>query len=160
MPDIVIARDDPRRHDVCLLLEAHLSFAHETSPADHVHALDVERLVEPGVSFFSARRDGTLLGVGALREIEAGHGEIKSMHTTASARGMGVGRAMLGHLLGEAESRGYRRVSLETGTMEAFAPARALYQSAGFRICPPFAEYTVNPFSVCMTLELGGTGIA
>lgn len=150
----MISIDDPRREDVQALLHAHLGFAREHSPPEDIHALDTNGLLSPAVSFFSVRREGDLLGVGALKEIGEGHGEIKSMHTAASARGNGVGRAMLDHLLATARARGYRRVSLETGTMEAFAPARALYESAGFSACPPFAGYWESPYSVCMTLEL------
>ena len=136
------------------LLERHLAFAHEVTPEGHVHALDVDRLVDPSVTFFSARRDGELLGVGALRELDALHGEVKSMHTTPAARRHGVGRAMVEHLVDVARDRGYARVSLETGTMEAFAPARELYVAVGFVPCPPFGEYTANPHSVCMTRAL------
>jgi putative acetyltransferase len=154
MPEFVIERDDPRREDVQALLHSHLSFAAEHSPPEDVHALDTDGLAAEGISFFSLRSDGVLLGVGALKEVEPGHGEIKSMHTAAAARGQGVGRAMLDHLLSTARQRGYRRVSLETGTMDAFAAARALYASAGFVVCPPFSTYWESPYSVCMTLEL------
>ena len=151
---VVVAIEDPRTDDVRLLLERHLTFAHEVTPADHVHALDVERLLEPAVTFFAARRAGELLGVGALKELDATHGEIKSMHTAAAARRQGVGRAMVEHLLGVARERGYARVSLETGTDEEFVAARSLYAALGFTPCEPFAEYTVNPYSTCMTIEL------
>jgi putative acetyltransferase len=151
---LVIAIDDPRAVDVRALLEAHLGFAHDTSPPEHVHALGVEGLLDPAVTFFSARRDGLLVGVGALRELDARHGEIKSMHVTASQRGTGIGRAIVDHLITVAAGRGYRRVSLETGTGDAFAPARALYRAVGFAPCEPFGEYTANPYSACMTMEL------
>lgn len=153
--DLSIATEDPRNADVTALLETHLAFAHEVTPAGHVHALGVEGLLHPAVTFFGARAEGRLVGVGALRELDPSHGEIKSMHTHRSARGLGVGAAIVDHLLATARARGYSRVSLETGTMEAFAPARALYQRMGFAPCPPFADYTDNPFSTCMTLELG-----
>ena len=150
----MIAEDDPLRPDVTALLERHLAFAHEVTPEGHVHALDVHRLLDPSVTFFSARRDGALLGVGALRELDPSHGEVKSMHTAPAARRQGVGRAMVEHLLAVARARGYDRVSLETGTMDAFAPARELYLAIGFVPCAPFGEYTANPHSVCMTLAL------
>ena len=150
----MIAEDDPLRPDVTALLERHLGFAHEVTPAGHVHALDVHRLLDPSVTFFSARRDGELLGVGALRELDPSHGEVKSMHTAPAARRQGVGRAMVEHLLAVARARGYERVSLETGTMDAFAPARELYLAIGFVPCAPFGEYTANEHSVCMTLAL------
>lgn len=147
--------DDPRRDDVRRLLSAHLTFANLHSPPEDVHALDVSALLDPSISFYSARtEDGSLLGVGALKELDRTHGELKSMHTGETSRGKGVGRAMLQHLLAVARDRGYQRVSLETGPMEAFTPARSLYASAGFAVCKPFADYTDSPYSVCMTLPL------
>jgi putative acetyltransferase len=151
---IAIAADDPRAPDVQALLAAHLAFAHEHSPPEDVYALDADRLVDVAIDFYSARADGQLLGVGALRRLDDAHAEIKSMHTAATARGRGVGRAMLLHLLAEARGRGCQRVSLETGTMDAFAPARELYASVGFAPCPPFADYRPSPHSICMTLPL------
>jgi putative acetyltransferase len=151
---VVVDRDDPRRDDVRALLAVHLAFADEHSPPEDVHALDVEGLREPGVTFFSARVDGDLLAVGALRRIDAEHAEIKSMHTAAAARGRGYGRAMVHHLLRVAREEGCRRVSLETGTMAAFAAARELYASVGFTPCPPFADYPVSRNSTWMTLVL------
>ena len=150
-----IAVDDPAAEDVRALLAAHLAFAHQHSPPEDVHALGVEGLLDPAVTFFSARAGGRLLAVGALRHIDGGHAEIKSMHTAAWARGRGVGRALLDHLVAEARARGYRRLSLETGTMAAFAPARALYAAAGFLPCEPFGSYRHSPNSTCMTLWLG-----
>jgi putative acetyltransferase len=152
--DLVIAVDDPRIDDVRTLLDRHLAFAREVTPPDHVHAMEVDDLVDPAVTFFSARRAGVLLGVGALKRLDESHAEVKSMHTSESARGEGVGRAMVGHLLAVAGDRGYQRVSLETGTMDAFAPARSLYTTVGFKPCAPFGEYTVNPHSVYMTIDL------
>lgn len=158
MSDLVIAIDDPRTPDVRSLLETHLAYSHDVTPPGHVHALDLDGLLDQSVTLFSARIDGALAGVGALRQQETSHGEIKSMHTALSFRRRGVGRAMLAHLLAVAREREYRRVSLETGTMDAFAPARALYSRAGFRNCEPFGDYTSNPHSVCMTLELAHAG--
>jgi putative acetyltransferase len=148
---LVIAPDDPRRDDIRSLLEAHLAFANEHSPPEDVHALDLDGLLSEEISFFSVRADGVLLGVGALKHLDAQHVEIKSMHTTRDSRGRGVGRAMLEHLLATARDRGYRRVSLETGTMEAFTPARTLYESAGFTSCEPFADYLPSPNSAFFT---------
>jgi putative acetyltransferase len=152
--DQVIGVDDPRADDVRALLEAHLEFARAVTPAEHVHALDVDGLLDPTVTFFSARRDGALVGVGALKALDDAHAELKSMHTVEAARNKGVGRAMVECLLAVATARGYQRVSLETGTMDAFAPARGLYESAGFTPCAPFGEYSENPHSVCMTITL------
>jgi putative acetyltransferase len=149
-----IAPDDPTAGDVRALLTQHLNFAHANGPPESVHALDVSGLLDPSVSFYSLRDGGELLAVGALRELGDGHAEIKSMHTAQAARGRGLGRAMLTHLLAEARSRGARRVSLETGTVAAFAPARALYTSAGFRPCGPFGDYQPMHTSTFMTLEL------
>ena len=152
--DLVIAVDDPRIDDVRTLLDRHLAFAREVTPPDHVHAMEVDDLLGPGVTFFSARRDGALLGVGALKRLDEAHAELKSMHTSEAARGQGVGRAMVDHLLAVATEGRYQRVSLETGTMDAFAPARSLYTKVGFKPCAPFGEYTVNPHSAYMTLDL------
>jgi putative acetyltransferase len=155
---LIIAVADPDAADVRGVLERHLAFAREVTPPGHVHALDTGAWSDPDLTFFGARRDGSLLGVGAIRRLDAAHAELKSMHTRAEARGQGVGRAMLDHLLRVAETGGYRRVSLETGTSDAFAAARSLYLRAGFRPCAPFGQYTVNPHSVCMTLTLAGPG--
>ena len=152
--DLVIAIDDPRIDDVRTLLDRHLAFARDVTPPDHVHAMEVDDLLGPAVTFFSARRDGVLLGVGALKRLDETHAELKSMHTSKTARGRGVGRAMVDHLLAVAADRGYQRVSLETGTGDAFVPARSLYTKIGFEPCAPFGEYTVNPHSACMTIEL------
>ena len=155
MPGLVIVEDDPGAPDVRALLARHLEFAHLHSPPEDVYALDSEALRrDVEVTFFSARLDGEVVGVGALRRLDSAHAEIKSMHTTAAARGRGVGRAVLTQLLQVARERGFERVSLETGTMAAFAPARALYASAGFAACLPFAGYRASPNSVCMTLGL------
>jgi putative acetyltransferase len=149
-----IAGDDPRGDDVTRLLAAHLAFANEHSPPEDVHALDVSGLLDPSVSFFSFRLDGQLLGVGALKRLDAHHAELKSMHTAAAARRQGVGRAMLLHLIGVARDRGFLRLSLETGTMEAFEPARSMYAAAGFVPCGPFDAYVPSPNSTYMTLWL------
>ncbi len=132
-----------------------MAFANQHSPPEDVHALDVEALLDPAVTFFGYRRAGRLLAIGALRRMDAEHAEVKSMHTASDARGQGIGRAMLAHLIGEARARGYRRLSLETGTMAAFEAARALYASAGFIPCEPFGSYFHSPNSACMTLSLG-----
>lgn len=154
MPGMIIGLDDPRRSDIRALLESHLALMRQVSPPEHVHALDIDGLLAPTVSFYSLRENELLLGVGALKELDHRHGEIKSMHTRSDQRGRGLGRLMLDHLLTTARSRRYQRVSLETGTMDEFAPARDLYTSTGFEVCEPFADYWVNQYSVCMTLAL------
>ena len=157
MGEFVVGPDDPRADDVRALLATHVAFGRRHSPPEDAHALDVAGLLADGVSFFSvrARSDGRLLGVGALRLIDGSHAELKSMHTAEAARGQGVGRVMVEHLLDVARSLGCKRVSLETGSMAAFAPARALYASVGFVPCEPFADYRSSPNSAYMTLELG-----
>ena len=151
---LVIATDDPTADDVRALLERHLAFAREVTPPEGVHALGVDGLADPGVSFFSARRDGRLLGIGALKQLDEAHAELKSLHTAEAARGQGVGRALVEHLLSVAADRDCRRVSLETGIMEAFAPARALYTQMGFTPCEPFGDYLGSPTSACMTIVI------
>lgn len=154
MGEFMVLLDDPEAHDVSALLERHLEFANSHGPREDVHALDVTGLTDNSVTFFSIREDGTLLGVGALKELDASHAELKSIHTAESARGRGVGRAIVHHLLSVARQRGFSRVSLETGAMEAFAPSRALYEASGFEFCEPFAGYRPSPNSVFMTMRL------
>jgi putative acetyltransferase len=154
MPEGTISIDDPRAEDVRGLLERHLAFANVHSPPEDVHAFAVDALLDPAVTFFSFRLTGQLLGVAALKQLDEHHAEVKSMHTAQEARGRGIGRAMVDHLIRVAHNRGLRRVSLETGSMSAFAPARRLYASAGFRPCGPFGDYAPSPNSTYMTLLL------
>jgi putative acetyltransferase len=154
MTNGVISADSPLAPDVRELLDRHLAFTTATSPPEHMHAMNADALLDPAVSFFSYRRDGVLLGVGALKRLDDAHAEVKSMHTAQAARGTGIGRAMLEHLLAVARQHGFRRVSLETGTMAEFAPARALYASAGFAPCEPFADYRPSPDNTFMTLAI------
>ncbi|MGD0811357.1 MAG: GNAT family N-acetyltransferase [Acidimicrobiales bacterium] len=149
-----ISIDDPQAADVRALLGRHLAFANLHSPPQDVHALDVAGLLDPAITFYSFRANGELLGVGALKRLDGEHAELKSMHTAEAARGRGIGRAMLVHLLGVARQEGFSRVSLETGSMAAFAPARSMYAKAGFSECAPFGDYIWSPNSVCMTLSL------
>lgn len=154
MPEGEISIDDPRAGDVRELLERHLAFAHRHTPPEDVYALGVEGLVDPAVTFFSFRHEADLLGVGALKQLDGRHGELKSMHTAQAARGRGIARALLDHLIGVARERGLVQVSIETGTMAAFAPARSLYASAGFTPCGPFGDHDPSPNSIFMTLSL------
>jgi len=154
MATVEISIDDPARPDVSALLAEHLADMHATSPAESVHALDVSALKVPGLSFWTARADEVLLGCGALKELDPGHGEIKSMRTTSAARGTGVGRAMLAYLLEVGRERGYARISLETGTQDYFLPARTLYVAHGFVECGPFGDYRLDPHSAYFTREL------
>jgi putative acetyltransferase len=139
--EAVISVDDPRRPQVRALLERHLTFCQTETPPEHSFALDVDGLLDPAVTFVSYRDGDTVLGVAAIKELGTADVEVKSMHTRAEARGRGVGRALLGHLLDIARARGYRRVFLETGTTPGFAAARALYESAGFTPTGPFGGY-------------------
>jgi putative acetyltransferase len=157
VPNVII-EGDPRKPDVRALLRRHLEFALTQSPPEHSFALDVDGLVDPAITFYSYRDGGALLGVGALKELDTWHGEIKSMHTAERARGRGVGRAMLSHLVAVARTRGYRQVSLETGTMAAFEPARSLYADAGFVPCGPFADYRPSDDNFFMTLGVAPAG--
>lgn len=149
-----ISVDDPRAEDVRELLERHLVYAKAHSPPEDVHALDVDGLLDPGITLFSFRVDGVLFGVGALKRLDGDHAELKSMHTAEAARGGGIGRAMVNHLTRVARDRGYRFVCLETGSMQAFAPSRSLYASAGFKPCGPFGDFGPSQHSTFMTLSL------
>ncbi len=139
---------------VLALLDAHLEHMYETSPPESVHALTLDELRAPGVTFYSAWEGDDLLGVGALKELSSKHGEIKSMRTAAAHLGKGVAARLLRHLVGVARDRGYRRLSLETGTGEAFEPAHRLYLKFGFVECGPFADYAHDSFSRFMTLPI------
>ncbi|MGP4032111.1 GNAT family N-acetyltransferase [Pseudarthrobacter sp. 1C304] len=156
---IRIDRDNPGRADVRQLLAEHLADMFATSPAESVHALDPAALAGPGISFWTAREDGELLGCGALKQLGTGasgakQGEIKSMRTAAHARGQGVATLLLNHIVDEARRGGYGRLYLETGSQDFFKPARRLYRRHRFEICPPFVGYTEDPNSVFMTLAL------
>jgi putative acetyltransferase len=153
MADEQITADDPREPDVRALLERHREFALAQTPPEHSFALDLDKLPDPAITFFGFRAHGILPGIGAIKCLSPDHAEIKSMHTAGAARGRWIGRAMLTHLLEAARTRGLRRVSLETGTTAAFAPARALYHSAGFISCGPFASYQPSDDNLFMTLE-------
>lgn len=153
--DVRVGVEDPRTQDVQHVQAAHLAFARQHTPPEDVHALTPAGLSSGTLTVYGARTvDGQLLAIGALQQVEPGHAELKSMHTVASARGQGVGRTLLQHLLAAAAEVGYARVSLETGTMPAFAPARALYTAIGFVTCPPFGGYSDSPSRLCMTMRL------
>jgi putative acetyltransferase len=149
-----IRRDDLRGPEIAVFLQEHLRDMHRVSPPESVHALDLESLRQPDITFWTIWDAGTLAGCGALKELDPRHAEIKSMRTASSHRRQGVAKQLLQHLLAEAKRRGYTRVSLETGAMDFFLPARALYASCGFEYCPPFADYRDDPNSVFMTKAL------
>jgi putative acetyltransferase len=149
-----IREDDLTGPEIAALLQAHLTLMRSTSPEESAHALDIEGLRQPNITFWSVWDDGQLLGCGALKELDPMHGEIKSMHTTAACRGRGIAGKLLRHILDVAMSRGYRRVSLETGSTDHFLPARNLYAKHGFVTTGPFAGYGPDPHSAFMTLQL------
>lgn len=146
--------DDLSRPEIHDLLNEHLRHMHELSPPESVHALALDAYRQPGLTLWSAWDGPQLLGCGGLKEIDTRHGEIKSMRTPAVLRGRGAGRAILAHLIDVARARGYERLSLETGTGEAFTAAQRLYASAGFSVCGPFEGYQDDPYSVFMTMRL------
>lgn len=146
--------DDVRGHAVISLLEEHLRCMAEVSPPESRHALDLEGLRKADVTFWSIWEEDNLAGCGALKELSPLHGEIKSMRTSQAYLRRGVASQLLTHLLGEAKRRGHTRLSLETGSMAYFEPARQLYRRFGFRECAPFATYREDPNSVFMTMEL------
>jgi putative acetyltransferase len=150
--------DDLSRPAIHALLDEHLQSMHALSPPGSVHALDLEALRKPGMTFWSAWEGSLLLGCGALKELDSKHAEIKSMRTPAALRRHGAGRAILTHIIGVASARAYERLSLETGATEAFWPAHRLYESFGFVSCGPFGDYTEDPHSVFMTLRLKPLG--
>ena len=151
---MIIKIDDLQHPAIHALLNEHLQNMYELSPPESVHALDLEKLRAPDITFWTAWEDDVLLGCGALKELDHKHGEIKSMRTPLAHRRKGAGRAILTHMIEVAKERSYERLSLETGTAEAFIPARKLYQSFGFTYCEPFGDYTDDPNSVFMTLRL------
>ena len=154
MPNFTIKLDDLMSPQIAELLADHLREMNEHSPPDSVHALDLENLRRPEITFWSIWDGEELVGCGALKELDEKHAEIKSMRTDPKYRGRGAGKLMLRHILDQAKQRGYQRLSLETGSMAAFEPARRLYAAHGFTPCGPFADYTLDPHSVFMTLEL------
>jgi putative acetyltransferase len=151
-----IAIDPLEGSRIAALLQAHLDEMHRISPPESVHALDLSRLRAPDITFWSAYEGDTLLGCAALRALDATHGEVKSMRTTPQARRRGVAAALLEQVMTEARRRGYRRLSLETGSQPEFAPARALYARFGFVECGPFGDYRLDPCSTFMTRAMAG----
>lgn len=146
--------DDLRSEGIVQLLRDHMADMHASSPPESIHALDVEALKHPSITFWCLESDAEVLGCVALKELDAQHGEIKSMRTTAAARNRGVASRLLEHLVTEAKTRQYQRLSLETGSQDFFLPARRLYEKYGFGYCEPFADYQPDPNSRFMTLVL------
>ena len=149
-----IITDDLTGVEIAELLREHLANMAENSPPESIHALDLENLRKPDITFWSAWDSNDLLGCGALKELDPAHGEIKSMRTAIPHRRKGVAAMMLAHILAEARRRHYERLSLETGSVPAFIPARKLYLRFGFMECGPFADYIEDPYSIFMTKKL------
>jgi len=146
--------DDLRGSEITQLLREHIENMAQNSPPESMHALSLDELRKPEITFWSVWNDRELLGCGALKELDPQHGEIKSMRTASRHRRKGVAAVLLEHILAEAKKRNYKKVSLETGSMDAFAPAHSLYARFGFKECGPFADYIEDPNSVFMTKEL------
>jgi len=151
---LLIRVDDVTGPEICSLVREHLQGMSSLSPPESVHALGLAALRAPEITFWSAWLQGDLAGCGALKALDAAHGEIKSMRTASRHLRKGVAAALVSHIIDEARRRSYRRLSLETGAVEGFAPAHRLYERFGFVRCGPFANYREDPFSVCMTREL------
>jgi len=149
-----ILKDNLSGPEIQDLLREHLSDAYRNSPPDSVYALDLTELKKPDISFWSAWENGVLLGCGALKELDKTHGEIKSMRTATAALNRGVGSMVVTHIIEQARARGYKRLSLETGNNQPYAPARGLYLKFGFEYCGPFADYEDGAFSLFMRLDL------
>ena len=146
--------DDLNGPEIARLLREHLQGMALHSPPESIHALDIDALRKPDITFWSVWESSELMGCGAIRHLDPLHGEIKSMRTAAAHLRKGVATRLMHHILEEARHRSYRRLSLETGSMAAFAPARRLYASFGFVECAPFADYVEDPNSVFMTTEI------
>ncbi|WP_299491836.1 GNAT family N-acetyltransferase [uncultured Shewanella sp.] len=147
--------DDLNNGAVVQLLREHLEDMYATSPSESVHALDVNALTTPEITFFSCWENNELLGCAAIKELNAKHAELKSMRTSNHARKSGVGTRILKHILKVSADRGYTKISLETGSQPFFKPARHLYEKFGFQYCDPFSDYKLDPYSQFMSYALG-----
>ena len=148
---IVITTEKSLTDELAQVLQAHWHFCTSSTPIEHVYALNASKLFSPDITVFGARIDGELVGIGAMRKLDAHQAELKSMHTLAESRGLGVGKAIVAHIEDFARSRGIERMSLETGTNEAFKPARELYKSLGYNSCDAFGDYVLSEDNMCMT---------
>jgi putative acetyltransferase len=151
---VQIVVDDLTGPDIAGFLEEHLREMRSITPLESKHALDLEALRRPDVTFWSVLDGGTLVGCGALKRLDAGHAEVKSMRTATDRKRSGVASLLLEHIVAEARRMGYLRLSLETGSDDFFLPARRLYAKHGFEPCDPFADYREDPHSCYMTMEL------
>jgi putative acetyltransferase len=151
---MVIRIGELRHKEIISLLQEHHEDMLLHSPPESVHALDISALEAPNITFWSLWLDNTLAGVGALKEIDTTHGEIKSMRTSTDYLRKGIAGKLLDHIINQANMRSYKKLSLETGTMDAFVPAQKLYQRFGFEVCEPFGDYKEDPYSMFMTKTL------
>jgi len=149
--DLVITIEKSLSEELSQLLQAHWVFCTTTTPIEHVYALDASKLFTPDITVFGARVLGELVGVGAIRKLDADHAELKSMHTLAKSRGNGIGKAMVAHIESFAKVQGIKRIGLETGPNEPFKPARELYKSLGYEECEAFGDYVLSEYNTCMT---------
>ncbi|CAM3637193.1 GNAT family N-acetyltransferase [Marinicrinis lubricantis] len=149
-----IRQDDLSGPAIAALIGEHLNSMTLHSPPESIHALNLDKLKQPDITFWTVWENDELLGCGALKELDDKHGEIKSMRTATAHLRKGVARQMLEYIIEEAKRRGYERLSLETCTPDAFIPARKLYEKFGFEYCEPFADYTLDPYSAFMTKVL------
>lgn len=149
--EIVIQTEKSPTDELAQVLQAHWLFCTSSTPIEHVYALDASKLFSADITVFGARINGELVGVGAMRKLDGDHAELKSMHTLAKSRGLGVGKAIVAHIEDFARSSGIERISLETGTSEAFKPARELYKSLGYKSCEAFGDYLLSEDNMCMT---------
>ncbi len=149
-----IVVDELTSQEIADFLDQHIKEMKSVSPPESKHALDLEGLRSELITFWSVYENGSLVGCGAIKELDLAHAEIKSMRTAQHARGKGVASNLLTHILNVSRARGYKHISLETGSMDYFIPARQLYRKYGFNECPPFAQYKEDPNSIFMTLTL------
>jgi putative acetyltransferase len=152
--DPLIQKETPTGLDLVLLFARHTADMHTDTPPESIHMMDASELDTPDVHFFVLRHAGGPIAMGAFKIFDGSHAEIKSMHVLSEHRGQGHSRVMLAHLVAAAQAAGVTRLSLETGSQDAFRPARVLYEKAGFTECPPFGAYVLDPMSIFMTRAL------
>ena len=151
---MIIKIDDLHSSEIAALLEEHLQNMYLITPPESVHALDIEALRKPEITFWSAWEDSVLYGCGALKQINPAHGEVKSMRTVSLYRRKGIASVLLTHIIDVSKQRGYKKLNLETGSMKEFNPARTMYEKFGFSYCDPFEGYSEDPNSVFMVKHL------
>ena len=146
--------DDLSGPEIAEFLDEHVQEMRAITPLESKHALDLDGLRKPEITFWSVMDDDTLVGCGAIKRLDEGHAELKSMRTAPTRKGSGIASHLLEHIITEARQMGFTRLSLETGAAEFFRPARKLYEKFGFDYCEPFADYRPDPHSVFMTRAL------